>query len=802
MKRTMVMVCTALSCTGMVLVSGPAPAPAKWTDAPVSPDAAMTSAAMTTTPGDSMIQFIRSGCVECVLNEGEPDCEDGYVDVTNGGCNSSPPVFQPIECGQTVCGTSGTYVVAGRNYRDSDWFEMTTTEYENLHWTAVAEFPLMLIIMKGAGVGDCSGYTTVAGDFTDPCTELSVSALTATPGTYWFWVGPSLHSGVECGLRYQATLTCEPAEPRGACCHEGSGVCENNVLLDDCEGSFALSMSCEELIPPCGGCVDCELNEGEPDCADDYVDVTNGGCNSTPAVFQPIEFGQTICGTSGVYLYEGQNQRDTDWFEMTTTGLSDFHWTVRAEFPVGAVIMKGIGPGDCSGGYNILASEATDSCEELTVSAQMQEPGTYWFWVGANVVGVPCGSRYTATLTGGPAELRGACCNDAIGVCEDNVLLDDCEGRFTLRTSCDLLIPPCGGCITCTLNEGEPICGNEYTDVTNGGCNSSPSVFQPIACDQTICGTSGTYRRGGRDYRDSDWFEITTTQYYDLSWVVKAEFPVQVFIMKAAAPGDCSNSYGLATARGVGCAVVTAEARRQEPGTYWFCVTPTVYSGVECGAAYQATLHCVPVETHGACCNDATGACEDDVVFEACEGRFARNTLCEDMNPPCGGCPEDMFTLDLYPDGKERDTTWDVQDAEGHIVCSGGPYAQGLPFYREFCCLDADGCYTFTIYDAHGDGICCIWGNGHYTAYFNNEIIASGGAFGAKESSPPFGGGCRHVGDLDGDGDVDSTDAAIFVAVLLGQDTEPTHVAKADLDLSGMVNGLDIQPFVDALLGQ
>jgi len=54
---------------------------------------------------------------------------------------------------------------------------------------------------------------------------------------------------------------------------------------------------------------------------------------------------------------------------------------------------------------------------------------------------------------------------------------------------------------------------------------------------------------------------------------------------------------------------------------------------------------------------------------------------------------------DFYSD--ER--TWEVVDDMGNVVFSGGPYAQGGNTYTENFYLD-DGCYTFTIYDAYGDG--------------------------------------------------------------------------------------------------
>ncbi|MFQ5501973.1 MAG: FG-GAP repeat domain-containing protein [Phycisphaerae bacterium] len=55
-------------------------------------------------------------------------------------------------------------------------------------------------------------------------------------------------------------------------------------------------------------------------------------------------------------------------------------------------------------------------------------------------------------------------------------------------------------------------------------------------------------------------------------------------------------------------------------------------------------------------------------------------------------------------------------------------------------------------------------------------------------------------GDLNQDCTVDPSDSIVFVAVLLGQDTDPVHVAGADLDGSGMPDGGDIQPFVSLLV--
>ena len=53
--------------------------------------------------------------------------------------------------------------------------------------------------------------------------------------------------------------------------------------------------------------------------------------------------------------------------------------------------------------------------------------------------------------------------------------------------------------------------------------------------------------------------------------------------------------------------------------------------------------------------------------------------------------------------------------------------------------------------------------------------------------------------DMDNDSDVDLDDLPIFVSVLLGLDTTPVRVARADVNCDGLVDGRDVQPFTDIL---
>lgn len=56
------------------------------------------------------------------------------------------------------------------------------------------------------------------------------------------------------------------------------------------------------------------------------------------------------------------------------------------------------------------------------------------------------------------------------------------------------------------------------------------------------------------------------------------------------------------------------------------------------------------------------------------------------------------------------------------------------------------------------------------------------------------------LGDFDIDCDVDFDDITTFVNVLVGADQTPSHIAAADMDVSGGPDGRDIPLFVKAIL--
>ncbi len=95
-------------------------------------------------------------------------------------------------------------------------------------------------------------------------------------------------------------------------------------------------------------------------------------------------------------------------------------------------------------------------------------------------------------------------------------------------------------------------------------------------------------------------------------------------------------------------------------------------------------------------------------------------------------------TVGITTDQYGSETTWDIKSSSGAGIASGGPYADGSvsPQTPVTTTLSQDECYTFTIYDSYGDGICCSYGQGSYLVTDGNGYtLASGGQFSDEEKT-------------------------------------------------------------------
>jgi hypothetical protein len=99
---------------------------------------------------------------------------------------------------------------------------------------------------------------------------------------------------------------------------------------------------------------------------------------------------------------------------------------------------------------------------------------------------------------------------------------------------------------------------------------------------------------------------------------------------------------------------------------------------------------------------------------------------------PCTG--SDLI-VNIKTDNYPGEITWEVKDTdnENTVVGGGGPYGSANTLHTEELCV-TPSCFSFTIQDSWGDGICCSQGSGYYQVVLDGEEVASGGEYGSSET--------------------------------------------------------------------
>lgn len=134
---------------------------------------------------------------------------------------------------------------------------------------------------------------------------------------------------------------------------------------------------------------------------------------------------------------------------------------------------------------------------------------------------------------------------------------------------------------------------------------------------------------------------------------------------------------------------------------------------------------------------------------------FSQKDLLDKVNYPDGELPtvrkanapavkgDATIDITITTDNYGTETTWElVNTITSAVVGSGGPYTDASVTYNESFSVNSADCYTFTIFDSYGDGICCAYGTGSYSVEYNGTEVGSGGSFNSEESVLGIGGGC------------------------------------------------------------
>ena len=414
--------------------------------------------------------------------EAEPPCFDGYIDNFNGGCDGSPPQFEPLTLGESICGTTGTYIGAnGQPTGDSDWFDLFVPSDVNLQLQLTAAAPTAVAVLQA---GCPRSSMTLAGvESSDNAT--ATTSVCLSPGNYFIVVQANRPDGIPCGSPWRLQTFPGPCVP-GACCLP-DGTCQD-LIRPQCMGAGGTFTSGGA---PCGSTPCCVLSvpptaapEGEP-CNDQTPpnDTVNGGCNSNPVVFSTIEPDTPIAGQA----WASNNWRDTDWYIFTLATPTTVTLTTTAEFPLLTGLFD-FSAGDCAV-LPQVAVQTAPPCQAAAISVELP-PGTYVYVVTPDTfTGVQCGTSndYVSELTVDVPPI--ACClpdGTCITVTEGDCIAQGglpqpvgitCETATCPQPAVGACCFSDGGCAQLSLNDCAAQ-GGEYrgdnTSCENEDCGPSP----------------------------------------------------------------------------------------------------------------------------------------------------------------------------------------------------------------------------------------------------------------------------------------------------------------------------------------
>jgi len=226
------------------------------------------------------------------------------------------------------------------------------------------------------------------------------------------------------------------------------------------------------------------------------------------------------------------------------------------------------------------------------------------------------------------------------------------QGNYAIEIS--IPPPPCN--LTPPHNavsEDEPICHDEYEDLSNGGCHVD--IWDTIQVNSVFFGTSGTFLYQGLDYRDSDWleFELTDSAHVELEGM--AEFTILMMIIRQGQTSPCVDFEILQWGQALACSVLTIGADL-EAGRYWVWVAPYEFTGVECGREYVFELR----SSAGPTCIYIPGDANGNGEFNGIDVSFSVNYLKGGGLPPPDTC-----------DCLDHGVIYSAADANGNCLFNG-----------------------------------------------------------------------------------------------------------------------------------
>ncbi|QKX06841.1 T9SS type A sorting domain-containing protein [Aquimarina sp. TRL1] len=359
---------------------------------------------------------------------------------------------------------------------------------------------------------------------------------------------------------------------------------------------------------------------------------------------------------------------------------------------------------------NLTASNATQTTIDLSWDASTDNVGVtgYEIYQGNTLIETVTGTSYTATgLSPDTSYSFKIKAKDAAGNTSgfsNTATLSTLPGN---TGTCD------GGVSSFPYNEGFENTIGAWTQNTDDNRNWTVDANgTPSNNTGPASAAQGTYyvyiEASGNGTGYPNKRAILTSPCFDLSAATQATFTFQYHMYGASSMG----SLAIEASSDNGASWTSVWSKSGNQGNSWQSATIDLSSYT--GGALQLRL------------NGVTGTTwRSDIAVD--DVKLSTGTItnpCTDVNL--------SIKLDNYPE----ETSWEILNSNNQVVASGGTYGSQPDgsTVTETACLEP-GSYTFKILDSYGDGICCSYGNGSYSLTSGSTTLASGGSFGASEST-------------------------------------------------------------------
>ncbi|MBI5058755.1 PPC domain-containing protein [candidate division KSB1 bacterium] len=603
--------------------------------------------------------------IECAAQG--PDSTTQATDC-NGGCNNSSgtPLFQNINCGETVCGTGFTYLTpGGLQYRDTDWYMFTIAAPCTVRVSARAEFPVLVGIVNN--VSPCAGPAFVASaSNANLCSTTVATSICLAAGTYAAFVSPNVFTGYATPAEYRVTLTCSapcaPCVPDLTLAAPGSISGSTCGAGDNCNLRAGEDVTVAVTIPTAGNWT---FSLCDPVTNwDSYMYVTTACCGGTVLAQDDDacpEFGVGLSLIPSLALAAGTYYVDIEPFSAGVCST----WTL--------VVSQ---PAPCAPLYLATAPFTQASPGTSTTNTCNLTAGPDETWE----ITIPNDGEWTFTLCPTlPAtwdsyiRLSTTCCGtslmDADGSPCDGVNLSEItcialtQGVYYLSvedwnaaalSAYTLQVFECLPCsVACAggaLIEGEAC--DPTIDVVDGGCNYTPFLALNLACGTTYCGNIVA----NDTIRDTDWYAVNLATAGTITVTAQAERAFSITIIDTTC-GGCPASASIGSGSQVACSTLTVVSQCVPAGTYFVVILPTNFPTL-C-SDYNITAVCDPCVPCDVVSAGTPEAFED----------FTSPTFPDD--DPDGGCNNLVPTygaiacgehvagrIAVYNAGANRDTDW------------------------------------------------------------------------------------------------------------------------------------------------